>query len=266
MKHNPSFKNVALSALLLTAIAVPAVASANDGSHTQANAKLTSVAGQAVQALNAPSAALIKTDPLELAKKYAPETVSDWKNTLDQYKKVTGYSIEGRAPIVTRSSEEKTTDGTVPALTISQESISLDKFKTYDLKSASVVAAVPAKEATLDKVTSRIEASQRTNVAELKEGTGPAENRLEAVQAVATQASGEFAAFIQAEIELAKAADSEDAGAIRASLAQSLKQYKQQITALQNATGDSLPAEVVKTETATEIGSLPQTVTNPSGK
>ncbi|OZB92795.1 hypothetical protein [Paenibacillus sp. XY044] len=83
------FKKTVASALLMSAVAAPAVTNADASEQPQVPSDVpTKVA--AMPAIKAAVVTSAMADPLELAQKYAPDTVEDWKQTLEQFKKVAG--------------------------------------------------------------------------------------------------------------------------------------------------------------------------------
>lgn len=96
MNHKHVFGKLALSAALLAASAGTAHASA-DSSTTDRS--LHNVKIYHTEAGPVASSVRILPDPLELAKRYAPETLKDWEQTLEKYKKLA--VAEGKALFIT---------------------------------------------------------------------------------------------------------------------------------------------------------------------
>ncbi|EFM08589.1 hypothetical protein PaecuDRAFT_4600 [Paenibacillus curdlanolyticus YK9] len=101
MKNKLTITRFAMSAVLLSAVAFPAISNA-DSPNTSAKTaplnvltvKTETVAAPAGTVAATPAFAVTSfTDPTELAKKYAPDTVSDWKETIAQYEKLAGDKI-----------------------------------------------------------------------------------------------------------------------------------------------------------------------------
>jgi hypothetical protein len=139
MNHSLKFKNVALSALLLSAIAAPVSANAADtGSKKQetGSAVLTNALSDKVPAFSAVLSSV--SNPIELAKKYAPDTVSDWEQTLDQYKKASGITLNGSVAPGTLSA----TVVAVPAKDFDQDNL---KQAIKNAKPGTLVKAEPLK-------------------------------------------------------------------------------------------------------------------------
>lgn len=86
MIRNAWFKKTVASALLMSAVAAPAVTNADASEQP----KVPSDVPAKVAAIPAIKGAVMKSaiaDPVELAQKYAPDTVEDWKQTLEQFKR-----------------------------------------------------------------------------------------------------------------------------------------------------------------------------------
>ncbi|GGH23533.1 hypothetical protein [Paenibacillus segetis] len=219
MKPNLKFKHVAMSALLISAIGAPVAANAaplpqtGDMGTNQMISKLD--AGPATKMIS-----LSHSNPLELAKKYAPETVSDWEKILDKYNK-----LKPQVEFLSLDLE------TVPSVAVK----TVPSFASGALQKDHVAI-------TLDKsieVTSSVESGK---TATLIEGIA-----LEATEAKnITTMSAELPSFIKAQIELAEAADSKDWIVIKAALNQLMKEYKQQITELESTHADTTTTAPLK--------------------
>ncbi|MWC29388.1 hypothetical protein [Paenibacillus sp. MMS18-CY102] len=101
MKNKLTITRLAMSAVLLSAVAFPAITNADSTNKPAATAPLNVLASK-TETATAPAGTVVAApafavtsfaDPAELAKKYAPETVADWKDTLAQYKKLAGDKI-----------------------------------------------------------------------------------------------------------------------------------------------------------------------------
>ena len=95
MNRKTLFKNLALSSLLVSAIAVPSVSAASNSpqekeleGHIKATATAVAVSFES------------KLAPLELVKTYAPETLKEWDRTLEKYGKLVGAT----APVAATAS------------------------------------------------------------------------------------------------------------------------------------------------------------------
>ncbi|MBB3129930.1 hypothetical protein FHS19_004635 [Paenibacillus rhizosphaerae] len=141
MIRNAWLKKTVASALLMSAVAAPAVTNADASEQPQVSSDVPTK----VAAIPAIKGAVIKSaiaDPLELAQKYAPDTVEDWKQTLEQFKKVAGegprfFSVIKAVPVeeaakVKAGEASPVTETLQPAVKIPGEKIRieiLDKLK-----------------------------------------------------------------------------------------------------------------------------------------
>ncbi|MBP1990498.1 hypothetical protein [Paenibacillus eucommiae] len=241
MNYSLKFKNVALSALLLSAIAAAPVANADNGSK-QGNITSAHTITKSDK-ISTVASTLTLSNPLELAKKYAPDTVSDWEKALEKYNKLIGFSI----------TDLKTSSGLASLKTDKADNLSLSKVDV-SVASIATLAAVPASEVNMESLAKKIDKSILSTpvetdgealqiagpLGEVTSGTtsGVASGTA-SVQAVELkEASGELKAFFKAQIELAEAVESQNAAEIKAALAQLLKQYTVQITELEAAKAD----------------------------
>jgi len=254
MNNTFRFKNIALSALLLTAIAAPISANAATNPDQTATKSIKSDTSVPV------APALIKlVDPLEVAKKYAPETVSDWQNTLDRYnslRPVRTLSIEGqkadassknvKGEAVTISLEEAGSIKDFKGVKV-DHAIAVSTLDKFELNGETTKAAVKG----TDDSFSLIEAGPIGDIKDFKPGEVISVSKLEqsgvsetlvattvkgatAVTAAAQQAGG-FGKVIEGQIALGKAVESGDSNEIKSQLASLLKEYKSQITELEVA-------------------------------
>ncbi|GIO67249.1 hypothetical protein [Paenibacillus cookii] len=229
MKMQNILKKTALSAAMLSAVAAPAITHADSAPKPEAPAAKIQATAAVVGENGKPQNIVISrlTDPLELAKQYAPETVEDWRKTLAQFGKT--------------------------ALPVSDKDIRIDKLsvavkvaeaeaKSGDAEpSAPLAKAVPAvkmikvieKEAEGGKVTFETVIPAIQLDASSKDPKPVAEDQAErgalTVTMMAAEAKEADAAFPKAWAALAKAEESKDADAIRAALADLLQQFKQAI-------------------------------------
>lgn len=223
MKHNLIFKHVAMSALLLSAIGAPVVANAETGQKSREIissqvTKLDTVATTKMMSLNL-------NDPLELAKKYAPETVSDWESTLDKYKKLVtqGEFFAFDSKLVTSTAAVSLAKDIV-AIPLNKSIVITPSVNDTPLVEGSARGAIEAE---------NIEASI---VVTASETTG------DAVTIQATDISSvpsQLSSLIKAQIELAEAVESKDWIMIKSALNQLLKDYKEQIIELEASTADT---------------------------
>lgn len=233
MKMQNILKKTALSAAMLSAVAAPAITHADSAPKPEAPAAKIQATAAVVGENGKPQNIVISrlTDPLELAKQYAPETVEDWRKTLAQFGKT--------------------------ALPVSDKDIRIDKLsvavkvaeaegeagaKSGDAEpSAPLAKAVPEvkmikvveKEAEGGKVTFETVIPAIQLDASSKDPKPVAEDQAErgalTVTMMAAEAKEADAAFPKAWAALAKAEESKDADAIRAALADLLQQFKQAI-------------------------------------
>ncbi|OAB42240.1 hypothetical protein [Paenibacillus glacialis] len=240
MNHQMIFKKLALSAVLVSAVAVPTVtnaASEPKAVSPEASSKtVTTVSGNKVLA-TVTTVASSWANPLELVKTYAPTTLEDWKKTLEQYKKVAGNDLSGIYKATKVVSAEPAVSGEAMPFFIDMKKIDIKPGQAFDitsLESAGVehIAAIPtaigeannmsvtlvmdngkADQAAFEK-TSFVKSTMATSSEQMSEGDQ---------------------AFFKAQIALNDAAKSKDAAAIKEALAKLLVQYKQQIADFETA-------------------------------
>ncbi|MFC5651996.1 hypothetical protein ACFPYJ_23325 [Paenibacillus solisilvae] len=220
MNHKLIISRVALSsALLMSAVAAPAVSNAAStapmAKYELAPKLISAQAGAAAPTRAIPLVNSF-TNPLELAEKYAPDTVDDWKQTLDQYEKAIGPVMSG----VYTAVEAKPVHPADPSISTSAaSSISISAAPIR----ASIIKAAPAAEVSAIKI----------KAVPITSGTQQQLQTLsktdQVTTAVVRAADDSELAFIRAEIGLAKAVESKDAAIIKQSLGKLLVQYKQQI-------------------------------------
>jgi hypothetical protein len=249
LKHKQFVKNIALSALMVSAIAVPAAANAESGTKPANIQTASQEAPPPTITLKAiPSVAAVQlADPLKLAKEYAPDTVTDWEQTLEKYNALAGRGF-------TVATLEEGTVSLVPAGDAPIE------FKKSILTSAETVQTLPEQGVDGNR---NIRFSQTAKPAEpIAGGSGnvtlpksDSAGQISAVIAVSQddpngnaslqtvsdgkivtlQASPAGDSFIEGQIALHEAVQSKDAEAIKKSLAELLKLYKAQIEKLEQA-------------------------------
>ncbi|WP_339221302.1 hypothetical protein [Paenibacillus sp. FSL W7-1332] len=228
MKHK-LFGKLALSAALLGTAAVPVHASGADTSDVPKQP------GKSAP-IQAATTISILPNPLELAEKYAPETVQDWKETLEKYGKLAGaegtffFSEAAAVDADNGDAQPVTGDGefgiaiavkATPAVDINGSSGSGDikEFKAIQIKEFTPLEGTAIEVAEAVKTDAGIVKHDVIH----SEATG-----LEAVKI-----SDEDLAFIHARIDLFKAVGSKDSDAIKEALAKLLDQYKEQIAMLE---------------------------------
>ncbi|WP_054026039.1 hypothetical protein [Bacillus sp. FJAT-28004] len=209
MNHKLIISRVVLSsALLMSAVAGPAISNAATKSPNPEQIpmlqKVISSNTSSTDAITGVAVVNSFTNPLDLAKKYAPDTLADWQETLDQYEKTIGKTLS-----IVSSTIEAT-----PAVASGKETISISKGEI----SATLVSKAAKTSTKLEVVPDA--------VVKLDEQDG---TKIQMAQAVVSEADSSDMAFIRAEIKLAQAVQSEDSDAIKESLGKLLEQYKQQI-------------------------------------
>lgn len=281
MKSKVLISRFALSTFLLSAVAFPSVTSADSAGTSSSTAveapkliavselkaapvavkglnaataaadipvELTTTARETVQAVPAPVITSF-TSPVELAEKYAPDTVEAWKSTLEQYDKlvqkhsvVATYTYSAAsavpAPVAPGATMVEAVEVTKPskgAATNKTKAAAATKVTTVVKASESAPAPIlqPVSIAVLDEADAaftlnRIEAVEAVEVQ-------PAASTLVAHEAgtVTIQSNDSDLAFIKAEIALAKAAESKDADTIKNALSHLMAQYQIQIAELE---------------------------------
>ncbi|AIQ21596.1 hypothetical protein NSQ90_01195 [Paenibacillus sp. FSL H7-0737] len=218
MNQQMIFKKLALSALLVSAVAAPTAVNAASGANDQ-SAKTTAAVVTPANS-GSLSASLISfdwVDPLELAKTYAPNTLEDWKKTLDQYYKAAGFSITAVSELVPSEQAEgvqlSKEIGSAEALPVSYieagrsvdiqlpEAQKMESVVSTSIKGVAAIAAVEATGATI-------------SIQEFSEADK---------------------AFFKAQEDLNSAAKTKDSTVIKEALTKLLDQYKEKIKALETS-------------------------------
>jgi hypothetical protein len=217
MNQQMIFKKLALSALLVSAVAAPTAVNAASGANDQ-SAKTTAAAVVTPANSGSLSASLISfdwVDPLDLAKTYAPNTLEDWKKTLDQYYKAAGFSITAASGLVT--SEQA--DGAI----FSKEILSAEALPVSYIEAGRNVEVLPN-----DK---KMEGFSSTSI------EGVPAIAVEATEATISiqELSEADKAFFKAQEDLNSAAKTKDSTVIKEALTKLLDQYKEKIKALETA-------------------------------
>jgi len=252
MNYSFKFRNVALSALLLTAISAPIVANADSAANANAVTNGAATLKDAKPAI----AAFTLANPVELAKKYAPETVSEWEKTLARYNKLLSQNSTSQvmatlvAVDVDSDEWKKVSENAKPGEIKEMQALKVEEGKLTS------VEGVKADKITNSENKNTLSFSITTSSSDPK---GFVENRESGVaialsplkldekttgttsaviaNAESFQFSGTTAAsaFFSAQSNLNKAVTAKDEAAIKTSLADLLKQYKAQITELEAA-------------------------------
>jgi len=248
-------KNIALSALLLASIATPISANAA-ANPNQTDTNFVKTDGNVAVA----SALINLPDPLEAAKKYAPDTVADWQNILDRYnslRPVKTLSIDGekvnlssknvKGEAFTISLEEAGSIKDIKGIKIG-EAIPVSSTEMHQLNGKTTAAVTQLR--AVDDSFSLTEAGTIDDIKDAKMGEVISVTKLEksgvndalvattakpgqAVTAAAQVKAGGFSTLIQGQIALGKAIESGDSSEIKAQLASLLKEYKTQVAELE---------------------------------
>ncbi|SEK56389.1 hypothetical protein [Paenibacillus sp. OK003] len=252
MNYSFKFRNIALSALLLTAISAPIVANADSDANANAVTNGTATLKEAKSAF----AAFTLANPVELAKKYAPETVSEWEKTLARYNKLLSQNSTSQvmttlvAVDVDSDEWKKVSENAKPGEIKEMQALKVEEGKLTS------VEGVKAEKLPDSENLNTLSFSITTNSSDLKGFVENAESGVAIAlsplnldekttgttsaviaNAESLQFSGTTAAsaFFSAQSNLNKAVTAKDEAAIKTSLADLLKQYKAQITELEAA-------------------------------
>ncbi|MEC0241173.1 hypothetical protein P4H66_15075 [Paenibacillus dokdonensis] len=218
-------KRTALSALMFSAVAAPAVTNADSSSKTETSAvkTLAAITVPAKDSNNVQGIMITKiSDPLALAKKYAPETVEDWQKTLDQFRKTFASEmmkdvVIGKAQMLEIAPVEKTGEYEVAVPTTAGKATPAEKL---------TISLVTVKDITGVK-TDHYELA--TPAASLTDSENKTEQASIAVSFTAIEAKKADTPLAKAWTALSDAEESNNADAIKKALSELLEQYKQQI-------------------------------------
>ena len=240
MKHK-LFSKLALSAILLGTAALPVHASGTETPSDALNLTGTSAPVASTAAIS------VMRNPLELAKKYAPETVQDWKETLEKYGKLAGpegtFFFSDNVAAATDNGEGKPViaEGEF-GISIAVKSAPAEAVEGFvvsgdiqDIKSAKIKDFVTPVESTAVKVVEAVKidpSGGKDNVIRLETPIMKAV-KLSDAESLEVKIDDEDLAFIHARIDLFKAMDSKDSDSIKKALAKLLDQYKVQIAKLE---------------------------------
>ncbi|WP_339269858.1 hypothetical protein NYE54_02770 [Paenibacillus sp. FSL K6-1330] len=241
MKHK-LFGKLALSAALLGSAALPVHAS---GADTPSD-----VPGQTGKSAPLKTTATISIlpNPLELAEKHAPETVQDWKETLEKYGKLAGAegaegafffsdattAVAGEMkPVVAEGEfEVSVAMKTSPAKDIQEliDSGDIKEFKATQIKDV----IRPLEGITLERAEMVNAESGEVKYDVIQgEAASFAAVKISDAASLEVKINEEDLAFIHAKIDLFKAVDSKDSDSIKKALTKLLDQYKEQIAKLE---------------------------------
>ncbi|WP_438348154.1 hypothetical protein ACP8HI_21330 [Paenibacillus sp. FA6] len=231
MNHQLVFAKLALSGLLVSAVVAPTMTNAATGVPKEVSATVMKAASVSkelspkdLSQVDTISATLTTvasswTNPLELAKIYAPNTLKEWEKTLEQYKAVVG---ESSLPFV-----------------IDMEMAGIEPDQAFEVN----IGELTAVESTMATPLVAGEANDMSFVIDMA-GIEPDEafelNMEEMIAVGSTltksvQISEVAPPFIKAQIALDDAAKSKDTVAIKEALAKLLVEYKQQIADFETA-------------------------------
>ncbi|OPG95782.1 hypothetical protein B2I21_20660 [Chryseobacterium mucoviscidosis] len=254
MNYSLKFRNVALSTLLLTAISAPIVANADSDANANAATNGTATLKEAKFSI----AAFTMANPVELAKKYAPDTVSEWEKTLANYNKLLSKTSmsAGLASLVAVDIDSDQWKGTSEnAKPDEMKEMQTLKIEGGKLTSIEGVKAVKAEQIPHSESKNTLSFSITTSSADLKklvENAKPGEAVAFSTVELDEQTTGvtsaviadaetfqisvvdpTASAFFKAQTNLNNAVSAKDSAAIKTSLAELLKQYKAQIVELE---------------------------------
>ena len=236
MKHK-LFSKLALSAVLLGSAALPVHASSADTPGAVPNQT-----GKSAPLKNTATFSILPS-PLELAEKYTPEMVQDWKETLEKYGKLAGaeetFFLSETATAVEVNGDVKpdevegkleisVTMNTSPAKDIQEliDSGVIKEFKTTKIKN--VITSLEG--ITLEKA-EMVNAESGEAKYEMIQGEAA---KISDAAVLEVKINDEDLAFIDARIDLFKAVDSKNSDSIKKALTKLLSQYKEQIAKLES--------------------------------
>ncbi|MNI09835.1 hypothetical protein D3C73_629220 [compost metagenome] len=215
MNYNLKLRKIALSTLLLSAVASPVFADAGNGTPTDGSKSTeTSVTVSAVKPVDSIFIAAAFPGLLDLVATYAPDTAQEWKDVLAKYEKITGLTA-----VVTNHPQ------VVHAIPLPDgDASSNPQAKTIVIGQA--VAATPG--VNPDHLIPAPIALERTENGKHKAVSAAIDVSERGTATIIEAAAPSVAdiAFITAQTELSEAIESKDAAAIKQSLNELLKQYK----------------------------------------
>lgn len=227
------FRRMALSILLLSSIATPVFADADRTPPQAGNAPVTLSAASAPLQGSILITARIP-DLLDLAERYAPETVQDWTDTLSRYNKAIRLNVqvltldttgEVTAPAVQLATPVALT-AAIPSLAGSAPAADLQLAGTDGILSAFATgtAASSTADFTVFAVPDSLSSAGLTGSGSITAAAAPALLPM-------TEDNG----FFKAQAVLAEAVESKDAGAVKHALGGLLEQYKDLTKKLEEA-------------------------------
>ncbi|WP_042168485.1 hypothetical protein [Paenibacillus gorillae] len=237
MNHKTIISRVALSALIMSSIAGAAIANAATGNDKPVNVTGSYVASQDIKFDSTKTLSVVNsfTNPLELAKKYAPETENDWKSILAAYDKAISKRF-ANVPTGVATPVEGADVSLQVAEAVDIKDIDFSQVKVLDAKDLKAVGDI--KLAGEVAVTTAA-ADGKAGIGKFIEGEAIDADKLAELSkdgaielapvGPSLEASDSDMSFIRAEIALAKAVESKDEAVIKESLAKLYEQYKLQI-------------------------------------
>ncbi|NEU63905.1 hypothetical protein [Paenibacillus sp. ALJ109b] len=252
MNYSFKFRNVALSALLLTAISAPIVANADSAANTNAVTNGTASLKEAKSA----TAAFALANPVELAKKYAPETVSEWEKTLARYNKLLSQNSTSQvmatlvAVDVDSDEWKKVFENAKPGEIKEMQALEVEEGKLTSVEGVkadkvpnsenlnTLSFSITKNSSDLKGLVENAESGVAIAISPLnldEKTTGTTNAFIANAEILQFSGTTAASAFFSAQSNLDNAVTAKDEAAIKTSLADLLKQYKAQITELEAA-------------------------------
>lgn len=257
--NSRTIKKIAVATLMLSAVASPIVANAATkplsehyaaaaAGPKQVTAKNLAVALPVADAKAVPMAAAFRlADPLALAKQYAPDTVPAWEKTLKAYEALARDLTVTLAPAPVSAALEATTvplEGVAieakPVAAPNGDFVAVRKLSDDEVGAIAITAAAPVPAGTFELKDVQpgkavaIGALDASAIAVDSATLVPADT-VTLTSGVAATAAAPDDGFFAGQLALAKAAESQDADAIRDALAKLLVAYESQIERLSDS-------------------------------
>jgi len=229
MKNTTMFKRIAMSTMLISAIAAPAFA--NAASNPMADVLPAATIKTDKVAKLVPALKTIQfADPLEAARLYAPETLEDWKVTLDKYNKQNKISELRTISLVDAKGTIKLSDNVaneikvVDSVKATTANVSMEKIELgqFEIKPLSPTDSVPSSNVSIT-LSKDIKGSAIFNKA----------TRLDSIKlntaSTAVVSATDSSPIFSGQVALSKALESKDAATINPVLADLLQAYKDEV-------------------------------------
>ena len=229
MKNTTMFKRIAMSTMLISAIAAPAFA--NAASNPMADVLPAATIKTDKVAKLVPALKTIQfADPLEAARLYAPETLEDWKVTLDKYNKQNKISELRTISLVDAKGTIKLSDNVaneikvVDSVKATTANVSMEKIELgqFEIKPLSPTDSVPSSNVSIT-LSKDIKGSAIFNKA----------TRLDSIKlntaSTAVVSATDSSPIFSGQVALSKALESKDAATIKPVLADLLQAYKDEV-------------------------------------